>query len=181
MLSPNVFSLRRIISFLQRYRKTSNFRKSIVRNNNISKKLSNGIKTFGPMTRAGMNFDRLACWRSDPSALIKWSNETVRIVSSRRHVKYFGKLKWDRVHSMLIHLSGSTAPHEKPYEPTSIINKMWGRPMKENYLLFESIFLVHIACIASRVFRVQFWLGGWVCQHIDIFCVSCYAVQSGQT
>ena len=46
---------------------------------------------------------------------IKWSNETVRIVSSWRHVKYFGKLKWDRVHSMLIHLSGSTAPHEKPY------------------------------------------------------------------
>ena len=103
------FSLRKIISFLQRYRKTSNFRKSIVRNNNISKKWSNGIKTFGPMTRAGMNFDRLACWRNYPSALIKWSNETVRIVSSWRHVKYFGKLKWDWVHSMLIHLSGSTA------------------------------------------------------------------------
>ena len=28
-----------------------------------SKKWSNGIKTFGPMTRAGMNFDRLVCWR----------------------------------------------------------------------------------------------------------------------
>ena len=55
------FSLRRIISFLHRYRKTSNFRKSIVRNNSISKKWSNGIKTFGPMTRAGMDFDRLGC------------------------------------------------------------------------------------------------------------------------
>ena len=53
--------------------------------------------------------------KNDPSALIKWLNETVRIVSSWRRVKYFGKLKWDRVYSMLIHLSGSTAPHEKPY------------------------------------------------------------------
>ena len=120
-------------------------------------------KNFWTNDQGRMNFDRLACWRNDPD---KWSNETVHIVSSWRHVKYFGKLKWDRVHSMLIHLSGSTAPHEKPYMSPQVSSMkcevgLWRK--------FESICLGHVACIASRVFRVQFWLWGWVCQHIDIF------------
>ena len=157
------FSLRRIISFLQRYRKTSNFRKSIVRNNNISKKWSNGIKTFGPMTRAGMNFDRLACWRNDPSALIKWSNETVRIVSSWRHVKYFGKLKWDRVHSMLIHLSGSTAAHEKPYMSPQVSSMKCDVGLWRKFTVWKHLFSSRRMYIASRVFRVQFWQWGWMC------------------
>ena len=112
------FSFRRIISLDQRYRKTSNFRKSIVRNKYSSKKWSNGIKPFEPMTRAGMNFDRLACWRNGPSTF-KWSDETVPIVSWR-HVKYLGIFK---VGSSSFY--GSTAPQEKP-SMSPHVTSMWG-------------------------------------------------------
>ena len=133
------------------------------------------------MTRAGMNFDRLACWRNDPSALIKWSNETVRIMSSWRHVKYFGKLKWDRVHSMLIHLSGSTAPHVKPYMGPQVSSMKCEVGLWRKFTVWKHLFSSRSMYIASRVFRVQFWQWGWMCQHFDICCAVHLILQSGQT
>ena len=90
----------------------------------------------------------------DPSALIKCSDENVRIMSWC-HAKYLGKLKWDRVHSMLIHLSGSTAPHEKP-SMSPHVSSMWGRPrpMKKICCSKASVYIMH--CVSSLSFVCNF-------------------------
>ena len=184
MLSPNVFHSEGSFHFSNVTEKPRNFRKSTVQNNNISKKWSNGIKTFGPMTRAGMNFDRLACWRNDPSALIKWSNETVRIVSSWRHVKYFGKLKWDRVHSMLIHLSGSTAPHEKPYMSPQVSSMKCEVGLWRKFTVWKHLFSSRsMYCISSLPCAIL-TVSEAECVSTLIFLVylvTQFILQSGQT
>ena len=184
MLSPNVFHSEGSFHFSNVTEKPRTSEKASFEMNNISKKWSSGIKTFGPMTRAGMNFDRLACWRNDPSASIKRSNETVRIVSSWRHVKYFGKLKWDRVHSMLFHLSGSTAPQEKPYMSPQVSSVKCEVGLWRKFTVWKHLFSSRsMYCVSSlpcAILTVRLSVSAhWY------FCVSCYAVhlilQSGQT
>ena len=139
-------------------------------------------KNFWTNDQGRMNFDRLACWRNNPD---KWSNETVRIVSSWRHgIKYFGKLKWDRVNSMLIHLSGSTAPHEKPYMSPQVSSMKCEVGLWRKFTVWKHLFSSRSMCCVSslpcEILTVRLSVSAYW-----YFCVSFYAVhsilQSGQT